>query len=540
MLKVLLQLVVILFISATIGQQTLLPLLNETLFEREMDWALKFLHRGSIDILANELNNDNDQQKPLALSSYQQQFGFKIDLLTIDSFTPAQKNTLSSGELLTDVESLSVYKILKNKKDVLAFKYTESPAPHIIAEAQWRIMGTINTLKHQLTKLPEQQWKTEIERLNQYFDFEIKLALIETLSLNEKQMSQLLNNKVAWQESEYSIDIEFPLEKAFYKMPSSSFIIVLGPISQPFSEKVAPAILWYYFALSLVILVPIAIWMYPTWLSIKRLSKASDSFGRGDFSSRVVEVTGNNIKNYVRTFNQMAEKIEGLISVNKSLVNAVSHELRTPLSRIEFDLEMARTSKDKESQGILHDRIESSVDELKNLVNEMLLYAKFDQEKPTLNFEALDLNAWLHSNLESWEIKGLNRSITVTPNPLRHVTTLDRYYMNRVMSNLVRNALKYSDSRVCVSSGSNEEKSFIIVEDDGSGIDMSDRNIIFNAFVRLDKSRNRDTGGTGLGLAIVKQIMIWHKGTVTISDSSLGGAKFTVSWPNSSINERLN
>jgi len=71
----------------------------------------------------------------------------------------------------------------------------------------------------------------------------------------------------------------------------------------------------------------------------------------------------------------------------------------------------------------------------------------------------------------------------------------------------------------------------IQVDDDGPGIPEANRIRIFEPFARLDNSRNRKSGGYGLGLAIVKRIAVAHKGTVTVDDSSLGGARFTLSWP---------
>ena len=70
----------------------------------------------------------------------------------------------------------------------------------------------------------------------------------------------------------------------------------------------------------------------------------------------------------------------------------------------------------------------------------------------------------------------------------------------------------------------------IHVEDDGPGIPKSDYKRIFQAFVRLDSSRSRDTGGYGMGLAIVERIATWHGGDVIVSKSLLGGAEFTIRW----------
>ena len=71
----------------------------------------------------------------------------------------------------------------------------------------------------------------------------------------------------------------------------------------------------------------------------------------------------------------------------------------------------------------------------------------------------------------------------------------------------------------------------IHVDDDGIGIAPEDRQRVFTAFTRLDRSRDRATGGSGLGLAIVRLVLEQHEGTVTVDVSTLGGARFTLRWP---------
>jgi signal transduction histidine kinase len=68
------------------------------------------------------------------------------------------------------------------------------------------------------------------------------------------------------------------------------------------------------------------------------------------------------------------------------------------------------------------------------------------------------------------------------------------------------------------------------VDDDGGGIAVADRERLFEPFVRLDRSRARDSGGFGLGLAIVRQVARWHGGDAMISDSPLGGARVSIAW----------
>jgi signal transduction histidine kinase len=99
------------------------------------------------------------------------------------------------------------------------------------------------------------------------------------------------------------------------------------------------------------------------------------------------------------------------------------------------------------------------------------------------------------------------------------------------VSNLIPNAGRYAKSQIIVSLEEKDGACMIHVDADGPGIAEADRQRIFEPFVRLDASRDRDTGGSGLGLAIVQRIVTMHCGTVWTEPSPLGGARFTVCWP---------
>jgi two-component system sensor histidine kinase RstB len=531
LLKILLQLVAIVFTTAILGQQLILPLLSDSLFVKQQEWGMRFLTQGTINLAVEQLENSSGNIVD-EVNALQAQFGYKLVLLPFHSFDEKQQQQLKKGMLVTDTSTLSIYKQIKKHQLVFGFENYEMASSNVTSQAQAHIMGTMNMLLNELRDTPELRWEEQIETLSNSFGFTIDVITLDEVELSELEQNYYLNNRIFWRESSVSKEIEFPLEDAYIRIFSSNKLLHVGPISVPIAEKLAPIYLIYYLILSLIILIPLGIWIIPTWISLRRLSKASNEIGKGDFSQRATVIKGSNINRYVRTFNKMASKIEELINVNKSLVNAVSHELRTPLSRIEFDLELARDSNNEIERKKHHDKIETSVDELKVLVNEMLTYAKFDREKPSLNIEQVDLNLWLHNELNSWQVVNSEIKLTLVSSSVEQLSSLDRYYMSRVVSNITRNAVKYAKSKVSISCDVSIENNRIVIEDDGTGIQEQDRERVFDAFIRLDKSRNRDSGGTGLGLAIVKQIIKWHGGNVSISESTLGGAKFVIQWCN--------
>lgn len=100
-----------------------------------------------------------------------------------------------------------------------------------------------------------------------------------------------------------------------------------------------------------------------------------------------------------------------------------------------------------------------------------------------------------------------------------------------VVRNLVDNAARHATSRVVVAAEANDTEVVLTVDDDGPGIPVADRDRVFQRFTRLEHARSRSDGGVGLGLAVVKRTVQRHGGSVTVTDSPAGGARFEVVLP---------
>ena len=107
----------------------------------------------------------------------------------------------------------------------------------------------------------------------------------------------------------------------------------------------------------------------------------------------------------------------------------------------------------------------------------------------------------------------------------------DRRLFTRALDNLMRNAVKYGKRTVRLSCEVEPRVVRFIVDDDGPGVPITERARIFDALVRLDPARSRDTGGIGLGLSLARRIANAHGGRLTCTDSPLGGARFVLSIP---------
>jgi signal transduction histidine kinase len=103
--------------------------------------------------------------------------------------------------------------------------------------------------------------------------------------------------------------------------------------------------------------------------------------------------------------------------------------------------------------------------------------------------------------------------------------------LSQVVRNLLDNAVRHATSSVKATVAECDGAVEVVVEDDGPGIPETQRGRVFERFVRLDEARARDAGGSGLGLAIVREIVCAHGGSVSLSSSASGGARFVVRLP---------
>jgi signal transduction histidine kinase len=263
------------------------------------------------------------------------------------------------------------------------------------------------------------------------------------------------------------------------------------------------------------------------------LRQTARALGEGHFESRAPDARSRAFELLTETLNGMAERIQRLIATQKELSSAISHELRTPIARMRFALEMLSEADDRQERERLWKMMGVDLDELDNLIDSSLTYARFEREQPELNLTWVELAPWLAEKVDS--IRILNRSLELTVDtsalPPGQQVELDLKSMPYAVTNLLRNALKYAKTRIIVSAEISGKLVLLHVDDDGIGIPTDERRRVFYAFTRLDRSRDRATGGYGLGLAIVRLVLEQHDGTATAAVSPLGGARFTLSWP---------
>lgn len=268
---------------------------------------------------------------------------------------------------------------------------------------------------------------------------------------------------------------------------------------------------------------------------LRNIETVASRIARGELDARVKRAgDADAISRLGTAFNSMADHIQRLMYVQKEMIHAVSHELRTPVARIRFGVQMIEDCPGEKALKKQVAGIDGDIQELDELIDEILTYARLEQGGPILAFQESDVSAIVEQVVsEQGSVKPEMSIISEYKQGSDRwkISEIETRYIHRSIQNLVGNATRYADSTVKVICFFDKDTCRVDVEDDGPGIPESDWESVFTPFARLDDSRTRSSGGYGLGLSIVRRILYWHGGQAFLGRSEMGGAKFSLVWP---------
>ncbi|TDU84402.1 two-component system OmpR family sensor kinase [Kribbella voronezhensis] len=209
-----------------------------------------------------------------------------------------------------------------------------------------------------------------------------------------------------------------------------------------------------------------------------------------------------------------------------------SHELRTPLTSIRGFAELTRQRGSIDPATMK--RIEDEAKRMGLLVDDLLLLARLDQQRP-LQHQPVDLLTLAGDSVHDVQALQPDRSVKfqILPGSAAPVVDGDEARLRQVLGNLVSNALHHTpvEAPITVSVGTRDNEAVLEVADTGPGLSEEQKAKVFERFYRADSARTRATGGSGLGLSIVAALVAAHNGHVTVTDTPGGGATFTVHLP---------
>ncbi len=218
----------------------------------------------------------------------------------------------------------------------------------------------------------------------------------------------------------------------------------------------------------------------------------------------------------------------------------MSHEIRTPLNSILgfAQILMKQARKQEMPDGFLHhlSHIQTSGENLSELINNILDLSKIEAEKTTLSAENINLRLLVqgifHINKNQARKKGVDFNYEYD-STLPEVIRSDRTKLHQILINLVSNAIKFTSENGKVTMKAARDGKFLLLQVSDEGIGIADKRLpnIFEAFEQEDESMTRRYGGTGLGLAIVKQVTELMSGTVMVESEIEKGSVFTARLP---------
>jgi signal transduction histidine kinase len=266
---------------------------------------------------------------------------------------------------------------------------------------------------------------------------------------------------------------------------------------------------------------------------VEEVTQTAIEISKGALDRRVpVKVRGDEIERLATTFNYMLDRISVLISEMREMTDNIAHDLRTPLARMRTAGEMALTTSSLDEHKTIAAGIIEECDRLLGMINTMLDIAEAESGAAELVSEEVDMADMIRRACELFQPIAENNSVTMTTElPDRCVVRGEPRKLQRMIANLLDNALKYTPSKgtVNVSLTVNNEKLAISVSDTGVGISEEDLPNIFKRFYSCNKSHPQH--GTGLGLSLVKAIAHSHGGHVNVTSRPGKGSTFTVILP---------
>lgn len=256
------------------------------------------------------------------------------------------------------------------------------------------------------------------------------------------------------------------------------------------------------------------------WLTrpLTGFAAASKELYRSKAAAFVPEDGPREVRSLAVAFNEMQRRIGRLIDDRTQALAAVSHDLKTPITRLRFRLEDVSDAEARTA-------IAADLDEMERMLDQTLAYIRGDRADE--EFKPIDVVAILETIMDDASDRG--HAVTLTG--ADHVSVPGRRLaLKRAFGNLIENAIKYGrEAQVIVEDQT--EAVLVNIRDQGPGIAPEDIERAFAPFVRLEPSRNQETGGFGLGLTIAQAIVEGHGGQLKLANHEAGGLVVSVSLP---------
>jgi len=327
--------------------------------------------------------------------------------------------------------------------------------------------------------------------------------------------------------------------RILYSLIGPGIILQLGQSMESYSRFIeAFRTIFIATMVLLIILAAVVGWFMArrALAGVEAVTRTAQSISGRSLEERVpVKPTGDEIDQLATTFNQMLDRIQTLVTSIREMRDNIAHDLRSPITRIRGIAEVTLTTGKSlaEYEAMAANTIEEC-DRLLDMINTMLMISKAEAGLDHLIREKVDLAGLTREACKLFEPTAEDNGIALSCHaPDRSHFFGDTRMIQRMLSNLLDNAIKYTPpgGSVNVSVGENDAQVFLTIKDTGIGISPKDLPHIFERFYRCDQSRAQT--GIGLGLSLAGAIARAHGGDITATSTPNQGSIFTVTLPKS-------
>jgi signal transduction histidine kinase len=255
---------------------------------------------------------------------------------------------------------------------------------------------------------------------------------------------------------------------------------------------------------------------------LNKLAAAVRRFGAGDLGARVRSTRRDEFGELAHAFDQMADRIQTLVTAERRLLQDISHELRSPLARLSLAVELTRTSPDREGAAA---RVNKEVRRLTDLVEILLEVTRAEGDPSERNTDDVALGALVREIVDDCGMEaGVRGCRLVLEGAGQSHLCGDRELLHRAIENIVRNAIRHAPegSAIDITLNGSPSSASLAIRDYGPGVPAEALTSIFKPFFRLDHARDAASGGVGLGLAIAQRAIELHAGRVWAENAEPG------------------
>lgn len=437
----------------------------------------------------------------------------------------------------------------KTMKDTMETYFRDINERELLYQAN-KIAGMIQEKNYLIDKSTQRIFDEEIEEKSREEDFRIIVIDNKGFVINDSNKSEI--GKI-FLVPEVIVALQGKNEARYHKdqcvIYASSYIgdsksskkgAVLLVSSFEETENLIAAVTQKWVVLTTFISIVIGIFIFfaseIVISPLKKILKSIKDITDGQLHQRLKLKGNNEIVQLAAAFNTMTEKLEQVDTSRQEFVSNVSHELKTPLSSIKVlsDSILLQEGIAPETYIEFLKDINSEINRMTEIVNNLLALVKLDFREAGLNIEETDINKMVDDILKRITPLAEQKNIEISREYVKNVIAeVDEMKLSLAISNLVENAVKYTPDggNIKVIVDSDHQNAFVTVSDTGIGISDEEQGKIFNRFYRVDKTRDRETGGTGLGLSITHSTVILHKGSIKVSSKEDIGSTFIVRVP---------